>query len=102
MCSHQHSAIAVGDDVFVLGGYAHGIVQETWRLDYAKNTFVRLHDGTYRRRRRWNGQSAVLIPHGVLAYGGLGIDDSGSGFDEGLYHYDVWTQKRQKLQSYSM
>lgn len=73
---YQHTAIAVKDDVFIFGGYCMQRLQDTWRFNYHTRTFTEL-NGAKSLRQRWNGQSAVLTPFGVLAYGGIKLAKHG-------------------------
>ena len=66
---HLHTGVAVGDNVFVIGGYAHKRLEETWRFDYTSRKWTQLH-GVH-KRPLWHGQMAALTPFGMITHGGM-------------------------------
>lgn len=103
---YLHSAIAIGNDIYVVGGFAHGDIPETWRFNYASRTWIQLH-GVHKTKMKY-GQSAVLTPYGVIAFGGLtegggeGTTNDTSLLDDTSYFYNVVTEEKTKLKSDAM
>lgn len=66
---YRHTAMAVGNQVFVLGGRGDEIYTDTMKFDYATRswTLMRGVDRMYPQR----GQSAVLTPWGLFTLGGV-------------------------------
>jgi hypothetical protein len=93
---YSHSAIAIRDNIYVLGGFAHGNVPETWRFNYSSKKWTRLH-GVHSKKMKF-GQTSVLSPYGVIAFGGLAETEERSF----TYFYDVVTEKMSKLESKAM
>lgn len=84
---HSHTAIAVGNDVFVIGGHAHGIKQEIWRFNYEDRNWVQLHNSL--ERPKSYGQIATLTPYGMVAIGGLRNGVIGTSFTDKVFIYDI-------------
>ena len=91
---YSHSAIAVRDDVYVIGGLAHGDTPETWRFSYLSKRWTKLH--AEQRDMAIFGQAAVLTPYGMVAFGGL---EERKGETNATYFYDIATEKTSKLPS---
>ena len=66
---HLHTGMAVGNNVFVVGGFAHKQLEETWRFDYTSRKWTQLH-GVH-KRPLWHGQMAALTPFGMITHGGM-------------------------------
>lgn len=73
---HGHTAVAVVDSIFILGGFAHdGMGNDLWRFDYPSNAWTEFKSAAPALPTRpmfLHGQAAALGPWGVLRYGGLG------------------------------
>ena len=94
---YSHSAIAIHNNVYVVGGFAHGDVKETWRLNYASKSWTKLH-GSH-SSNLFFGQSSVLTPYGIIALGGLAEAER---CHDSLYIYDIKTRMTSKLDTESM
>jgi hypothetical protein len=66
---YGHTAIAVGNDVYVIDGRADELYFDTWRFDYNTRDWTQLKSEDSFPHR--SGQSAVLTPFGLLTFGGL-------------------------------
>lgn len=84
---YSHTAVAVGNDVFVIGGYAHGVMSEIWRFNYDTRDWVQLHDNL--KRSKSYGQAATLTPFGMIAIGGIRNTLVGTSFIDKVFVYDV-------------
>lgn len=95
---YSHTSIAVGNDVFVVGGYDQGVRSEIWRFTYSTKKWIQLHDSLLRPHSI--GQAATLTPFGLITIGGLRSTFSESSFHEEIFVYDVLgrTQKRLEVQ----
>ena len=69
---HLHTAIGARGSIYVIGGYAHRKVEETWQFNYKTRKWTQLH-GVH-KRPRWYGQMAALTPFGMITYGGIKSD----------------------------
>lgn len=92
---YSHTAIAVGNDVFVIGGYAHGIMSEIWRFNYATKDWIQLNDSL--NRPKFHGQTAVLTPFGMITIGGIRNGILGAMFTKRAFLYDVLNETEAKL-----
>ena len=103
---YLHSTIAVRDDIYIFGGFAFGIVPETWRFNYLSKTFTRL-NGVHSNKSH-HGRMSVLTPYGIIAIGGIDNDrmsnehEPGETLDENVYLYSFKTQQVSKLGSDKM
>ena len=66
---HLHTAIGARDNIYVIGGYAHRTVEETWKFNYKSRQWTQLY-GVH-KRPRWHGQMATLTPFGMITHGGM-------------------------------
>ena len=88
---HLHTSIAVGDEVFVLGGLVNGRrLSDVWRYGPNRGVWTRVRGVV--QSPRWHGQTAVLTPWGMLAIGGIGGGGASRGGgrpNETLWHYSI-------------
>ena len=66
-----HNAVAVGNSIFVAGGYSTGYLNDLWRLDIDSLTWTELQSSPKQKMWPRKGQSSILGPFGVLNYGGV-------------------------------
>jgi hypothetical protein len=88
-----HKVVAVGNSVFVAGGVSSSNARlgDLWRMDVETLTWTELKPKT--KERRIKGQSALLGPFGLLAYGG--VEPGGhtkNGYDMWMFDFitDTW------------
>ena len=71
---HDHSAVAVGNSVYIRGGHSSGLLNDMWRLDVEETlTWTELKPPTTQKKLwpRQQGQATLLTPFGLLLYGGV-------------------------------
>lgn len=69
-----HTAVGVGNSIFVAGGLGESRRTDLWRFDYDSNKWTELNSATARvGGKTWplNGQAAFLGQSGLLTYGGI-------------------------------
>ena len=67
---YLHTSVAVKNTIYVMGGYFHGIVKESWRFDYFSKLWTQLHHSRS-EKPHWYGQYATLTRWGYMVmYGG--------------------------------
>lgn len=93
---HSHTSIAVGNDVFVVGGYNLGVKSEIWRFTYSTRKWVQLHDSL--SRPNTIGQVASLTPLGMVTIGGMRTGLVDSPFQTEIILYDVLERTQERLQ----
>ena len=92
---HSHTAIAVENDVFVIGGYAHGIMSEIWRFNYKTKDWIQLKNSL--ERPKFYGQTAILTPFGMVTIGGIRNGVFGTTFAKRAYFYDILNETESDL-----
>ena len=84
---YLHTAVAVDNDVFVIGGYAHGVMAEIWRFNYETRNWVQLNNTLFKPKSY--GQAATLTPYGMVAIGGIRNGVEGTSFMDKMFIYNV-------------
>ena len=92
---HSHTSIAVGNDVFVVGGYDQGFKSEIWRFTYSTKTWVQLHDSL--KRPDSIGQFGALTPYGLVLLGGIRTGISDSSLEKDIYIYNVLDRSQERV-----
>lgn len=92
---HSHTALAINNDVFVVGGNAHQAMSEIWRFNYDTRTWVHLHDNL--KRPKFYGQVASLTPFGIIMFGGIHYGLRETVIIEKTLFYDVLDENESLL-----
>ena len=87
---YSHTSIAIGNNVFVLGGHSHTVMSEIWRFNYESKDWVQLHYN--KKRQKFHGQAAALTPFGMITIGGFRNGISNTSFTNSALIYDVFDQ----------
>ncbi|EJK67167.1 hypothetical protein THAOC_11836, partial [Thalassiosira oceanica] len=67
-----HTAVAVEDSVFVVGGVSNQYLEDVWRYDRVLSRWVELKSAPSEGKSPRHGQAGMLTPGGaVIAFGGL-------------------------------
>ena len=66
---YGHTAVLVSNNIFVMGGLAAIPLSDILRYDYENDSWLRLHGKS--SDRFWTGQSAILMPWGLLLHDGI-------------------------------
>lgn len=80
---YLHTAIAVDNDVFILGGFNGEVLDDAWKFHYHSKSWIQLQvaaEGT-----NHNFKSTVLSPWGLFSFG---RENKSIGYDT-IYHYDI-------------
>jgi hypothetical protein len=89
---YSHTSIALGNDMYVFGGLAHGTVMEAWHFDYNSKLLKQLHVDIKRKIK--HGRMSSLTRYGLILLGGIDEDPSESDFLSGnVYLYDVMNEE---------
>lgn len=67
----MHTAVAIGNSIFVSGGFSDHHLDDLWRFDYGPNTWTELNASASGKPLPMNGQTALLGQFGLLVYGGI-------------------------------
>lgn len=89
---YSHTSIALGNNIYVFGGLAHGTLMQAWRFEYNSRLMKELHVDLKRKIKY--GRMSSLSPYGLIMLGGIDENPSDSDtLDGNVYLYDVMNEE---------
>lgn len=87
---YGHTSVAIGNDMFIIGGNSHQVMTEIWRFNYEMRYWIQLHSSL--KRPNFYGQVACLTPYGMIAVGGIRNTLHGTSMINNILLYDVMNE----------
>ena len=84
----RHSAVAIENVLYVIGGEGGGQLTDIWRYDKSSDDWLELNADV--QTPSWYGRQLALTPYGLLGFGGK-VRDAEWGYEGRVWHYNLGT-----------
>ena len=84
----RHSAIAIENILYVIGGEGGGQLTDIWRYHKSSDDWLELNADV--QTPSWYGRQLALTPYGLLGFGGK-VRDAEWGYEGRVWHYNLGT-----------
>ncbi|GMI45850.1 hypothetical protein TrCOL_g12554 [Triparma columacea] len=84
----RHSAVAIENVLYVIGGEGGGQLTDIWRYDKSSDNWLELNADV--QTPSWYGRQLALTPYGLLGFRGK-VRDAEWGYEGRVWHYNLGT-----------